>query len=165
MKALAAALIVANLLALAWWQGWIDDWVPSSREPQRVARQVAPERLAVVPIERLDTALRRLADADRCLEVGPLDDAAFARVAYWVATLGTGARGEAIPPVYRVRLGATIERADLLARRAELAATAGREPVPCTGAAVEQKRQGAAGPPLSGGAAMQPPGTGGEFSR
>lgn len=138
MRALAVLLVVANLVAFAWWQGRLDQWLPDSREPERLQGQVAPEKLKVVPVERLEqaeraAAAREVTDTARCMEVVPLDEAAFARVAEWVATLGDRARGEAAPPVYRVRFAGTPEPADLLARRAELAARAGREPGGCAG--------------------------------
>lgn len=141
MKTLAALLVVANLVAFAWWQGRLDRWLPGSREPHRLEGQVAPEKLKLVPLARLEQrpAARVVANADRCMEVGPLDVAAYARVAAWVSTLGEGARGEAAPPRYRVHFAATLEPADLLARRAELAAAAGLEPGGCAGTGEERK--------------------------
>jgi hypothetical protein len=133
VKTLAALLVVANLVAFAWWQGMLDRWVPGSREPQRLQGQIAPDKLKLVPLERLERAeaAKGAADTARCVEVGPLDDGAFARVAEWVATLGERARGEAAPPLYRVRFAESLAPADLLAYRAELAARAGREPGGC----------------------------------
>lgn len=135
MKRLAALLLIANLVAFAWWQGRLDRWLPGSREPERLAGQVAPEKLKRVPLDRLERqrAAPVVANVDRCLEVGPLDDAAFARVVEWVATLGDSARGEAALPLYRVHFAATLEPAELLARRAELAARTGLEPGRCAG--------------------------------
>lgn len=133
MKAIAALLVVANLVAFAWWKGWLDPWLSGAREPQRLAAQVAPEKLKVVPVSRLDrpAELADVAEADRCLEVGPLDEAGLARVAEWVATLGARARGEPVQPRYRVRFAEPMAPADLLARKAELAARAGSEPRRC----------------------------------
>lgn len=133
MKAIAALLVVANLAAFAWWKGWLDPWLSGAREPQRLAAQVAPEKLTVVPVGRLDrpAELADVAEADRCLEVGPLDEAAFARVAEWVATLGGRARGEPAQPRYRVRFAGPMAPVDLLARKSELAARAGGDPRRC----------------------------------
>jgi hypothetical protein len=133
VKAIAALLVVANLVAFAWWKGWLDPWLSGAREPQRLAAQVAPEKLKVVPVSRLDrpAAPADVAEADRCLEVGPLDEAALARVAEWVATLGARARGEPVQPRYRVRFDGPMAPADLLARKSELAARAGSEPRRC----------------------------------
>ncbi len=47
MKAWVLALVVANVLALAWWQGWLSPLLEppgaSEREPLRAARQLRPE--------------------------------------------------------------------------------------------------------------------------
>lgn len=129
MKALAWLLALANLLALAWWQGWLERWMPSGREPARVAGQVAPERLRVVPQERFEATLAIARGP--CLEVGPLDDAALQRVAAWGGGL-TDAKGELDRPSYRVRFAMTLARDELDARRSQLAGLAGREPTDCT---------------------------------
>jgi len=128
LKALVWVLAVANLLVLAWWQGWLVRWLPGSREPDRIARQIAPDRIRVVPLKEFDTALALA--RGRCLEVGPLDDATLQRVAAWGAELA-GAEAELARPLYRVSFAATFPEEDLAARRAELAVLAGREPVPC----------------------------------
>jgi hypothetical protein len=53
MKALIVALLTANVLALAWWQGWLSPLLDppgaSQREPLRAARQLRPEALKVTP--------------------------------------------------------------------------------------------------------------------
>jgi len=128
MKALAWVLVLANLLALAWWQGWLERWLPSGREPGRVTQQIAPERLRVVPQERFDAAVAILRGP--CLEVGPLDDVALQRVAAWGGGL-TDARGEIDRPKYRLRFAATIPDDEFGARRAQLAGLSGREPTAC----------------------------------
>lgn len=54
MSRLAIALALANLVAAAWLAGLL----PGSgdgREPQRVARQVAPDDLRVVPLSRAES--------------------------------------------------------------------------------------------------------------
>ena len=141
MKTTVGLLVAANLLALAWWQGWLEKWVAPSREPSRVESQIAPERLRVVPVERLDAALA--AARNRCLEIGPLEDAALQRIAGWVANLGERAQGELARPIYRITLIAPIDDAELKKRSDELALLGGREPVPCAAAA------SAADPPRS----------------
>ncbi len=54
MKGRIAALAVANVLVLAWWQGWLSPlWDPpgtSEREPLRVARQLRPEAVRATPV-------------------------------------------------------------------------------------------------------------------
>ncbi len=52
MRALVPLLIVANGLALAWWQGWIDPWAGSERQPERLERQIKPETMQILPRER-----------------------------------------------------------------------------------------------------------------
>lgn len=51
MKVVLSALVAANLLALAWWQGWLSPLVepPSARErePYREVRQIRPEAIRV----------------------------------------------------------------------------------------------------------------------
>lgn len=48
MKALFLLLLLANLFLFAWLSGWLGSTVESGREPQRIVRQVAPERLRVL---------------------------------------------------------------------------------------------------------------------
>ena len=129
MRTIVLALVLANLVALAWWQGWLDRWYAPQRDPARVAAQVAPQKLRVVPLEQLQ---RASANAKaRCLEVGPLEPAASARVASWIAGVAGQAEGEPVGAGYRVRFGSAVE-AELLAQRtAELTAAAGRDAVPC----------------------------------
>jgi hypothetical protein len=129
LRTVVLLLVLANLVALAWWQGWLDHWYAPQREPARVAAQVAPQKLRVVPLEQLRRATESA--SARCREVGPLEPAAGARVASWLAGVAGQAEGEQEGSGYRVRFGPALE-AELLAQRmAELTAAAGREPVPC----------------------------------
>ena len=48
MRALVPVLIVANGLALAWWQGWLDPLLGVERQPQRLERQVRPETMQII---------------------------------------------------------------------------------------------------------------------
>lgn len=129
MRTLALLLVLANLVALAWWQGWLDRWYAPQREPARVAAQVAPQKLRVVPLEQLRRATESA--SARCREVGPLEAAASARMASWLAGIAGQVEGEQVGAGYRVRFGSALE-AELLAQRmAELTAAAGREAVPC----------------------------------
>ncbi|HWS75619.1 MAG TPA: hypothetical protein VN324_10810 [Quisquiliibacterium sp.] len=54
MRTLLLALVLANLLALAWWQGWTAAWRSPAGTPAGSAGEIAPERLRVVPIDRLE---------------------------------------------------------------------------------------------------------------
>jgi hypothetical protein len=128
MKALVWLLALANLLALAWWQGWLDRWLPSAREPERVAAQIAPDRIRVVPLREFDAALALA--RGRCLEVGPVDDLTLQRLLSWGTAL-PGAQTELERPLFRVRFPLSLSDEDLAARRAELAGLAGRDPAPC----------------------------------
>lgn len=132
MRTVALVLVLVNLLALAWWQGWLDRWYAPQRDLTRVAAQVSPEKLRVVPLERLERLAAR--DLRPCHEVGALDAAASARVAAWVTGLGGTAAGEQSGAVYRVRFSASIDAEELKKRLAEMAAAAGRETLPCPAA-------------------------------
>ncbi|GAA4413899.1 hypothetical protein [Quisquiliibacterium transsilvanicum] len=54
MRALLAVLVLANLLAFAWWQGWLEAWSPQAGTAVGRPAEIAPERLVVVPLERLE---------------------------------------------------------------------------------------------------------------
>ena len=129
MRTIALVLVLANLVALAWWQGWLDRWYAPQRDLTRVPAQISPGKLRVVPLERLERAAQ--AGARLCREVGPLDAAATARVSAWLAGLGGAAAGEHSGAVYRVRFDPSIDADNLKKRLAEMAAAAGRETSPC----------------------------------
>lgn len=93
------ALLVLLLLANAGWWTWTQGWLPAGalpwpldsqgqREPQRLAAQVRPESIQVLPSAE---ALRLQAAA--CLQAGPYGDAAWAAAAAVVAR--TGLAGDA----------------------------------------------------------------------
>lgn len=48
MKVLLALLVIANLLLYGWFHGWLSPYGGEGRDPQRMARQVMPERLRIV---------------------------------------------------------------------------------------------------------------------
>lgn len=50
MRLLIPLLLVANLAALAWWQGWLDPWLGVPRESARLERQIEPRALRLVPL-------------------------------------------------------------------------------------------------------------------
>jgi hypothetical protein len=77
MRLLVALLLLANLVFLAWSQGWLDELsgIPADgdREPERLARQVRPETVRVLTPQAV-AAAASAADARRvCLEAGPFD--------------------------------------------------------------------------------------------
>ena len=83
LRALIAALLLANLGFYAWSQGWLDDIVgvraAGDHEPERLSRQVRPDTVRILAAgSAIDaasavavTALPTLA----CLEAGPFSDA------------------------------------------------------------------------------------------
>ena len=79
MRALIALLLVANLAFFAWTQGWLDAVVGvraiGDREPERLAKQVRPELLTILPPE---AAREPEPVALSCLEAGPFADAELA---------------------------------------------------------------------------------------
>jgi len=49
MKLLLSLLVVANILLFGWFRGWMAPLGGDGREPQRMERQVSPERLRLAP--------------------------------------------------------------------------------------------------------------------
>lgn len=76
LRALVAALLVANLAFFAWSQGWLDGIVGTrsigDREPERMLRQVRPELVRILPP---DNSASAASVALTCLEAGPFGDA------------------------------------------------------------------------------------------
>ena len=79
LRALVLALLLANVAFYAWTQGWLDAVVgvraTGDREPERLARQVRPEIVRIVPAS---AASEPAAGALACLEAGPFADAELA---------------------------------------------------------------------------------------
>jgi hypothetical protein len=81
LRALVVLLVLANLGFFAWTQGWFDAAVGArpraEREPERMARQLQPQRVRIVPPSEAASAMSPFARADAlvCLEVGPLTPA------------------------------------------------------------------------------------------
>lgn len=74
LRLLLLALLVANLGFYSWTQGWLDGVVGArasgDREPERLARQVRPETVVILPPEAAASASNSAA-ASACLEAGP----------------------------------------------------------------------------------------------
>lgn len=74
LRLLVLALIVANLGFYAWTQGWLDGVVGAraigDREPERLARQVRPESVQILPPE---AAASSVSGTTACLETGPFN--------------------------------------------------------------------------------------------
>ncbi len=97
LRALVAALILANLVFFGWARGWFAPGWPlphhGEREPERLAAQVRPEAVALLPPKAASAALNAArAAALVCLEAGPFgeDAAAGAEAALASAQVGAG---------------------------------------------------------------------------
>lgn len=53
MNYLIGALVVANLLCFAWFNGWMAPLGGDGREPDRTSRQIEPQRLRIAPPYRM----------------------------------------------------------------------------------------------------------------
>ena len=96
LRLLVLLLVAANALFYAWTQGWLDDLTSlrphPEREPERMARQVHPERISVLPPGAASAAPATLAapaapvaasaasapQRGACLEAGPFAEGALA---------------------------------------------------------------------------------------
>ena len=85
LRALVLLLVLANAAFYAWTQGWLDDAVGvraiGDREPERIARQVHPELIRILPPDAVASsasAAQAGVGTLACLEAGPFTDAEFA---------------------------------------------------------------------------------------
>ncbi len=94
LRALVLLLLLANLLFFAWTQGWLDDVTglkaQGDHEPERLKRQVHPERIVVLPPAAASAAESSTgpvpsaeppasaSERGACLEAGPFAAAAAA---------------------------------------------------------------------------------------
>lgn len=73
LRLVLLALILANLGFYSWTQGWLDGVVGvraiGDREPDRLARQVRPETVLILPPDAAASSSAKIATA--CLEAGP----------------------------------------------------------------------------------------------
>ena len=98
LRVLLLVLLAANGLVHAWMQGWLEPALPApgqaEREPARLAAQVNPEVVTVLPPAPASAAAARQA-AIRCVEAGPFGvvDAAAAEAALEAANLPGLPRG------------------------------------------------------------------------
>ena len=80
LRALVIALALANLAFWSWTQGWLDGVVgvraSGDREPERLARQMRPESVRILPATAATSATEP--EALACLEAGPFDAAGLA---------------------------------------------------------------------------------------
>jgi hypothetical protein len=78
LRALVVLLLLANVLFFGWARGWFaPGWPPprhGEREPERLAAQVRPELITVLPAAAASEAVQAArAAAEVCLEAGPFD--------------------------------------------------------------------------------------------
>jgi hypothetical protein len=81
LRGLVILLLLANFAFFAWTQGWLDTVVGTraigDREPERLARQVRPELVRILPAGSGSDATPAAA-ALACLEAGPISEANLA---------------------------------------------------------------------------------------
>ncbi len=121
MRTLVVVLVALNLLLLAWNRGWLPAplGVPDSpREPERLARQVDPDSVRVVPDPGGARGNGPAAEPAACLEAGPMAGTAADAAEQALAGLPAGAwqrvavdggvvlRVEAADPALEARLRA-----------------------------------------------------------
>jgi hypothetical protein len=131
LRAIVAALVLANLLFFLWVRGWLEPGLPPPRqaesEPGRVAQQVRPESITVLPARAASAALNAVRDAAAvCLVAGPFgaDAVEAAETAMAVAQPASGAwarEAVAAPPAeWLVFAGRYADAAARRARQQEL---------------------------------------------
>ncbi len=124
MRVLILVLLLANLGFYAWTQGWLDPVIGVSalgdREPERLARQVSPELIRILPPQPMAAS----ADRPACLEAGPFAPAQVpAAEAVLSAALPAGAWAvvsNELPAVWTVYMGRFANREALLKKLEEL---------------------------------------------
>ena len=85
LRALVVLLILVNLVFWVWAQGWLDGFTSmratGDREPERMARQVRPQTLRILPPAAASSSA--LESRPACLEAGPFaEDASSRALAY-----------------------------------------------------------------------------------
>jgi hypothetical protein len=123
MRVVVLILLLANLGFYAWTQGWLDTALGVSslgdREPQRLARQVSPQAVRILPPQATPLDSRSV-----CLEAGPFTPAQVpAAQAVLQAALPAGGFApvsQDIPPVWTVYMGKFANREALQRKLEEL---------------------------------------------
>ena len=133
LRILVAALLIANLGFYAWSEGWLDGVVGAraigDREPERMARQLRPELVRVLPSgDAASAAAPRVSAAapspGACLEAGPFSEAEVgtAQAAAKGALPGAGLSDLKTdkPGSWMVYMGRYVDREALTKKEAEL---------------------------------------------
>jgi len=98
MRAAFLFLLLANIVVFAWQQGLFGAAAEAGREPQRLARQIASEKIRLLTpeesAERRGTATAAGAASAglACVELGDFDEASLARIQTRLAALALGER-------------------------------------------------------------------------
>ncbi len=132
MKLAFLLFMLVNLLLFAWQQGVFGRFVESGREPERLARQVEPERFRVLTEREVKTLRERASQAaaaidlnvaQACVEFGDFASAELPRAEKALAALSSGrqsSRSLEAPGWYLVYLPSLKTRADVDRRAEEL---------------------------------------------
>ena len=129
LRALVIALALANLAFWSWTQGWLDGVVgvraSGDREPERLARQVRPESVRILPATANVTATATTEpEALACLEAGPFDAAglAAAKAVAWAAAPAANLSDVKTeqPGAWIVYMGKYADKGTLAAKEEEL---------------------------------------------
>ena len=130
LRAVLVVLLLANALFFGWARGWLAPALPpphsGESEPQRLAAQLNPERVLVLPAKAASAAISAArAAAIACLEAGPLGEADLAAAETALAGLrlpeGSWQRdAEPLPPLWWVYAARSADAAVMRARSAEL---------------------------------------------
>ena len=127
LRALVVAMLAANLLFFAWARGWLSPALPlphqGEREPERLAAQVHPELIRIVPPQAASAAVT--AASTQCLEAGPFADgdigvAEAAVLAAGVPNAAFERRDLQPPPQWLVYMGRFDDAGALRTKQAEL---------------------------------------------
>lgn len=135
LRILVAALLIANLGFYAWSEGWLDNIVGvrsiGDREPERMARQLHPELVRILPSGEAASAVAIAGPASApgtgtgiCVEAGPFSDAEVgtAQAAAKGALPGAGLTDVKAdkPGSWMVYMGRYADREALTRKEAEL---------------------------------------------
>jgi hypothetical protein len=126
LRALVALLLLANALFFAWSQGWLGGLVApphaGETEPGRLAQQVRPDNVRVLPVQAASAAV---AAATFCVETPalPASAASAVRAAVLAAGVPEAAlerRDQAAEPTWLVYMGRFADPAGLRTKTEEL---------------------------------------------
>jgi hypothetical protein len=126
LRAVVALLLLANLVFFGWSQGWLAPVLGAphqgEREPERLAAQVHPELVTVLPAKAASAAVAA-ARAVTCLEAGPLAEADLPAAEAALAPLPAASwtrEPAAPPPLWLLYAPRAADAAARRAREAEL---------------------------------------------